>query len=528
MLFRRAATIPFCLAAAALAGSSCDCGAKPEPLPAGELCGTGTVDGTDYAVDAKGTQLVLAIAKKDAFGCGALHSHVVLATSATFTYDLAADAAGEVKIVVPTASLDPDDKDLRKDFLPEGENQELSEDDRESIRGSVAEEVKASEFSTMTFTLKNLSTLDGDGTATLVSEIAGETGEETEVTYNAKKSGDDVVVSGTAVIDGAPHGIPRNSLGFCVDEKMDLHFKVALTPGTAECEGDVPDNPAFEQQFFDDTECGTVGYNVVYNNVVGPRCMGCHGGTFPGNDELLRGGATVPLVAWRDFRVDSLRNPGEAMYLKAHEYVNLDPDNIDVLAMPPAANGEATRLQGQLLDPTGVPADITTELDLFNAWVIDGLGRDTQCADDVEKKTFGTKVEPAADCTAAIGYDEPNPDFIGPDPLSGEDGPRSARDFFETNCMYCHAEEDPLGAPSAPKVGTTDAAGGHELIAGAGALPVTHPFYVADDGTPLSFWQASIHRTDDGSMAPEFGIGAFEGEVTFEAFKAWVDAGYCE
>ncbi len=523
MLFRRASTIPFCLLSALATGcADCGPGDDPPPVTGGQLCGQGQVDGADYLVDATKTELVLAISRVDAFGCGALHSHIVLAKSAVFTYDLDSAAVGTVKIVVPTADLEPDNKDLRLKYLPDGENQELSQDDIDSIRGSVAEEVKAQEFATMTFTLKDLSTLDGAGTATLVSEIAGETS-EAPVTYTATKEGANVVVAGSAVIDGGPHGIPRNALGFCVEKDMALNFAVALAPGAAVCDEDVAPPVVFEEQFFADEACGTVGYNVVYNNVVGPRCMGCHGGTFPGNPDLLRGGATVPLVEWEDFRVDSVRNVGTAMYLKAHDYVNLDP--AEGLSMPPP---DATPLQGALFylaagDEAGVPATVTTEQELFNAWVEDGLGRNTQCDNDVEKKTFGDKVAPAADCNVAgaVHYDTRQ------DPA---DETTTAQYFFENNCMYCHASGDPtLQAPSAPVVGTLDTQTGlYTTDFAAGDLDVTHPFYVADNGAPLSFWQASIHRAEDGSMPTGSTPGTYDGDLSFAAYQAWVAAGHCE
>lgn len=506
----------FLAAAAVVTATSCaDCGPVVEGLPPGNLCGVGQVDGVDYALAADGNEVVITVAKEDAFGCGALHSHVVLATVVAFEYDLKGDATGEVKITVPAAGLDPDDKDLRLKYLPDGENQELSDGDRQSIRGSVSEEVKASEFKDLIFTLKDLSTLDGDGTATLVSDIAGATS-EVAVAYNAKKDGDDVTVSGTATIAGGPHGIPRNALGFCVSPDMDLSFTLTLTPGTQECKvgGDVV--PPFEETFFDDTECGDVGYNVVYNNVVGPRCMGCHGGILADGSGNFRGGATVAFGDWRSFRVDSLRNPGAPLFQKAHEYVNLPSDDPEVLAMPPSASGESTALQDALLDATGAGA-FTTERELFNAWVAAG-GRDAQCADDVEQTVF-TRTEPG-DCLAAtaITYEAAQADHAD----------ASAKDFFEGNCMYCHATGHPDAAPSAPPVGTYDAVTDtFTTNFVAGAAVATHPFYVTAAAAPLSFWEASVHRTNDGSMPTGSAIGGYEGDDGFEAFKAWVAAGYC-
>ena len=515
-------------AAAALATlhqGGCSCGGD-EPDPAGEVCGAGTVDGSDYKVDSG--ELVMVVNKADGFGCGALHSHVVLAKQATFSWDLDAAAAGEVQIVVAAAGLDPDDPALRKKYLPEGLNQELSEGDRESIRGSVLEEVKAEEHPALTFVLKNLSTLDGAGSAKLVSTIAG-ADSEVDIAYTAAKSGDVVTLTGTAVIPGGPHGIPRNALGFCVDPNMGLQFTIALSPGTQTCDGAVEEVPAFVPTEFPDDACGDVGFNVVYNNVVGARCVGCHGATLPSDPTLYRGGATVPLVDWQDFRVDSVRNKGTAMYLKAHEYVGLDPTDVEVLSMPPSAFGEATPLQVLATPVVVAGVTYTTEKELFDAWVTVGQGRNTQCADDVAKKTFGLndglRVEPGDAC-GGLAYDTPQPEHNG----------ATAQGFFESRCMYCHAKNDPGQAFSAPAVGeNVDVDNGiYTTDFAAGALEVAHPFYVDSAGVPLSFWEASVFRAEDGSMYPGAGVfddgagvtHAFVGD-DFDAFKAWVTAGYC-
>ena len=519
-------TVPTALLGVVALVSNCDCAAKPPPPAGGELCGSGQIDGTDYAVQAEGSELVIAVKRVDAFGCGALHSHVVLAPQATFTYDLDSAGKGDVKIIVAAANLTPDDPALRLKFLPEGENQELSEGDRQTIAGSVAEEVKASEFSTLEFTFKGLSTIDGDGTATLESKIAGATS-EVPVTYTATKDGDKVTVTGTATIDGEPHGIPRNALGFCVQKDMDLHFSVVLVAGTTVCNGEVDEVPVFVEQTFDDDACGDVGFNVVYNKVLGPRCAGCHGGTFPGNPELLRGGATVPLQTWADFRKDSVRNQNVPLYLTALDYVNLPTDDPGILTMPPGAirdfDGlpDATQLRGLVGGPITIAGvAYATEKELLVAWATLGEGRELQCGADAADdaiKTFGTRVTP--NCSAAsIHY--------GEEGTAGQD----ARDFFEASCMSCHSSDSPNTAPSAPPVGTGDL-GATEIVIDhlLAAAPVTHPFYADDAGAPLSFWEASVHRVEDLSMFPTTVEGALGvDDPGFVDFKTWVLGGYCE
>jgi hypothetical protein len=500
-------------AAAALGALGCD---EPDPPPGGAICGAGQVAGTNYLVDS--AELVIAVFKEDAFGCGALHSHVVEARQATFTFDLDASAGGEVEIVVPVVGLEPDDPDLRRKYLPAADSDPLSDGDRNAIRGSVVEEVIGDRFPALEFTLRELSTLQGSGTAKLVSKIAG-LNSTTDVTYEATADGDNVVITGSAGLDGEPHGMPRNALGFCVKKDMEFSFTITLAPGTAVCDGEVEEIPPFVPTLFPDEECGEVGYNVVRNEVVGPRCMGCHGGIFPGTADTLRGGATVPLIDWEDFRIDSLRNAGEPLYLTAHKYVELDPN--DGLAMPPAAlPPEATEL-------LALPAPITiggqtynTERALWDAWVNVGQGRNAQCDDEVEPKTFGLdnglRVEPGAGC-GGLRYSTPNP--------SHQD--RSAKDYFEGSCMYCHARDGLLQAPAAAPVGTDIGDFVYVTDFAAGEAPVTHPFYKDANGDLVSFWEASVHRVIDASMAPGAVREQAEDNDAFDAFRAWVEAGYC-
>ena len=507
----RLAALSLATAAVAASVGACDC-AGDEPLPAGNVCGTGAVSGTDYAVVADKSEVVLAVHKVDAFGCGALHSHMVHATVVGFAYDLDADAKGTVKITVPANGLDPDDPDLRAKYLPDGENQPLSDGDRQSIRGSVAEEVKADEFADLVFELSDLSTLDGDGTAKLKSTIAG-ADSTVDVSYSAKKDGDDVIVTGTAVIDGAPHGIPRNALGFCIDPALDLSFTVQLTPGTQECKvgGGAPN--VFEEQFFDDTECGDVGFNAVYNDVVGPRCLGCHGGLLPDDSGQFRGGATVPLSDWRDFRVDTIRNPGAPLFEQAHTYVNLPSGDPLVLSMPPAVVNASNGLP----ESSPLTAD---EIALFNSWV-DAGARDAQCDGDVAKTTF-TKTAPRADCDAAgaIHRGDVQAEF------------EASADDFLGNCLYCHSQGNELQVSYAPPIATYDADQGIDVVDSArGKADVTHPFYVTADGAPLSFWEAGVHRVLDGSMptgASVEGNGIAADDPAFLAFRAWVEDGFCD
>src|SRR3954468_3099715 len=102
---------------AALPLSSCQCGAPPPP-PAGNVCGNGTVDGQPYAVDAAKTRLVLVVKRNDGAGCNVFHNHVGNATIAKLEYVVGADPkTSTFKVTARADGLDPDDADLRDEFL---------------------------------------------------------------------------------------------------------------------------------------------------------------------------------------------------------------------------------------------------------------------------------------------------------------------------------------------------------------------------------------------------------------------------
>lgn len=490
------------LVAAVLAAATfgaCNC--NPITPPAGDVCGTGTVDGAPYAVDPAGTRALLVVSRKDGAGCGVFHSHVVKATVGTIEYALnSADlGASTVKVTLLAAGLDVDDPQLRAELLPEGENQPLSDGDRQSIRGSVAEEVLAHEHPTLVFTLSKLSAADGAGTATMKAELAGATS-DVGLDYTVTKEGTTYKVTGTASLDGAPYGIPRNSLGFCVEQVMQVRFDIVLVPAAQPvvCEGAEPP-PAYEPQFFDDTECAdAVGYNEV-RDVAVRRCAGCHAAE-------LRLGATVPLIEWEDWRSDSLRNPGRPLYQTAHDYVHLAPDQ--GLSMPP-------------VDPVEPLATALTaeEIAVFDAWV-EGGARNAACANDPGPTTFAERDFTAKQCDDVLHYT--SPDAEG----------NTAKSFFDNNCSYCH--QDGTGRyVQVPQVSLLDdngdfviddETGGPAVDHVAAAAGVLHPYYLGAGSAPLSFWEASVLRVEDLSMTPNAGFDMTQ-DPSFLQFKAWVEAG---
>jgi hypothetical protein len=276
---------------------------------------------------------------------------------------------------------------------------------------------------------------------------------------------------------------------------MDLHFDLVLQPGSVECAG-LGDGEVYEPQLFPDETCAeNVSYNEV-RDVAVRRCAGCH-------DARLSLGATVELVAWDDWRTDSLRNQGRPLYETARELIHLDPS--DGLAMPPQPRaGDVGPAAVPLASPL-TPDEIAT----FDAWVADDA-RDAKCDGDPGPTTF-QRVAPA-EC-GALAYDTVNGD--------GE----SAKDFFDTYCAYCHLDADGTYA-QLPQISAAELDGDYRAVDHAlGQAPVAHPFYVGEDLQPLSFWQASVERVRDGSMPPGAGGAGLDQTDEFLAFEAWVEAG---
>jgi hypothetical protein len=486
------------LVVAAFGACNCD---PPEVVPA-SVCGSGTVDGTAYALDAEKSRFVIAVKRPNGNGaCGVFHSHVVDATQVESTFTVAAaDPAGSALTVrVAAAGLVPDDPELRAELLPEGENFPLSDGDRRSITGSVAEEVNpGNEFPILTFTVSGVSATAGEGTATLTSDIAGASS-DVATSYTITKEGENHIIKGTATLIGTPHGIPRNALGFCIDPNMLVTYEMHLVPGAVTCDPLGAGEP-FVEQFFDDAACAEdVGFNEAASVAV-RRCAGCH-------SEVPKLGATVPLVVWEDWRVDSIRNQGRPLYEAAFEFVHLSPE--EGLSMPPQPPG------GEILTTALTP----DELALFDSWV-DGGARNEACANDPGPFSVGPAIPENTECSDEFTAGEPG---------------ATAADFFINSCAYCHldnsAEQFYAGIP---QIAQLDDAGApiNDDVTGYAAIDFTkaaaaidHPFYVDDDGERVSFWVASLARVIDQSMVPG-GMGDVSEDPSFQAFEAWVNNGH--
>lgn len=477
------------------------CNCNPVTPPVGDVCGTGTIDGAPFALDPAQTRALIVVKRKDGAGCGVFHSHVVNAAAATieYTLDTADVGASTVKVTLNADKLDVDDPDLRAELLPDGENQPLSDGDRQSIRGSVAEELLAQEHPTLVFSLSSLSAASGKGTGKLKADLAGATS-DVDLEYTVSKEGDVYQVSGSAKLDGAPYGIPRNSLGFCVEPVMDVRFDIALVPVAQPvvCEGAEPP-PPYEPTFFDDAACADdVGYNQV-RDVAVRRCAGCHA-------TELRLGATVPLVEWEDWRTDSLRNQGRPLYETASHLAHLSPD--DGLSMPPvdAIEPMASQLTAE-------------ELALFDAWIAGGA-RNAKCADDPGPTLFADRDVAAQECDDTLHYTTPDADG------------NTAKIFFDNNCAYCHLDAFDT-YPQIPQISLLDDTGAFVIDAETGnaavdptvaAAGVLHPYYLGAGSAPLSFWEASMLRVEDLSMPPASGFD-YSDDPAYLQFKAWVEAG---
>jgi hypothetical protein len=446
----------------------------PTPVQAGELCGSGTVAGTAYTVDPTGTELAITVARGVGGACGLFHSHAVRALAARMTYNLDATGAGDVVIEVPANNLDPDPPELREKLLPEGENEPLSDNDRGSIRGSVLDEVLAVDHPVLTFTLGGLSAISGSGNATLTSDFAGAKS-DVPVVYTVTPDGDAFIVAGTATIDGTAHGVPRNPLGGCVNPNLGLHFTVRLVPGAGSCTA-VDGGPVFTPQFYPDITCSPdADYGTLYNDVVGPRCLGCHG-------DVLRIGATSPLIRWEDWRTSTIRFQEGPLYLEADDYIHRQPGQ--GLAMPPA--DQATPLSA-------------AELAQMEAWIADGARKD-RCEGAVPPRTFGL----GPDGTAVDPQTEPTGLECEGANLA------SVQDILVNNCMFCHGGGD----VNAPISGTPTSI---DRLATS-----THPFYIDSVNQKLGFWEAGLARVKDKSM-PTYDAMIPDEQV--DAFERWVRCG---
>jgi hypothetical protein len=376
------------LALTALPFAACDCSPPDVPdVDIGQGDGVVVTDGEEeqYAVNPDESELIIVVENfADQFGCGLFHSHVVESTGFVSSFRIdRADAAGSTfSAVVPAIGLQPDSDELRTRFLPN--DPLLNDGDRSSIKVSVLENLQASDHPVLTFEASDLSTLDGEGTATVDVDIAGETS-QIEMTYTVTEADGVFTIEGEGEIDGAPHGIPNGFASDCVSGLMDLHLKLVLEPGASDNQGigdaGVPEFVPTEFPY--EGDCAPdVAFDEVMQ-ILGPRCVGCH-------MEPTRLGASIPLTEYDHFRVDTARTEGTPVYETIGEYIQLPAT--ESLHMPPL---ELSQLS-------------TEELNTLVAWV-EADAPDVRC--DPDPPAPFVHVEPA-ECGTVI-FDDVDDEFIG-------------------------------------------------------------------------------------------------------------------
>lgn len=477
-IFRPYRSLAATAALVAVAGSLYS--ACPSPQPPGEVSfgGNGKLTrggaAADYHVDSSSELLIAVHNDFSNFGCGFFHSHVVKAEAALLEFNLDDGnlAGSSIKATVASAGLNPDAPELRARF-DDMKDAILSDGDRNSIRASVLDQVEGAEHPLLTFDATNLSTADGEGTAQITANVAGQESTFT-LNYTARTEGDNVIVEGTGILEGNPHGIPHGFAADCVIPQLDIVMKLVFAPGL-DANVSLPDGPEeYVQQNFppaDDSCDDVAGFDKV-REVLGPKCMGCHG------DNLILG-ATVPLIDFADYRVDSSSNRGKGLYETVKEFIEL-PES-ETRHMPPVESGNANALTQD-------------EIDLIVGWVDRG-GKETTC-DFVPSVVEHVREENCGD----INY-ESAPGFT-----NDVSGPR---EFLENTCIFCHDGSlygDQVSTFTSYAEGTGDA---------------LHSFYAESN---LNLFEASLQRMKDHSMP----IGFEVEQDDIDAFQAWIEAGYPE
>ena len=445
--------------------------------------GPSTVDGAGvlvrdgaeqaYTIDTEDSHFIIVVINKDSqFGCGLFHSHAVEAESYGLNFRLDADAPenSELSLEVAASGLNPDSPENRARY-PETSVSDLNENERGQIKSSMLEQLDAANNPTLTFTASNFTALEGEGTIDLDVDLAGAQSTLT-MTYEGVFEGDKLIITGIGTLDGTQHGIPNGFASDCVESDMTLDLRMVLVPGTLDGGLDAGVIEEYVPTVFpyegDCVEGTTVSFNEV-RDVLGAACAGCHGA-----EPSL--GATVPLVTWDDYRVDSARNPGRPLYETAYEFIT-DPGS----AAP--------------MPPEGVVNPLTDEQKaLFVRWYEQGA---PDCLDLAPAKTFDPVPSPPNHC-APVSFN----DDIAP--------------LMANNCTYCHsADQDAL-----PIIDTDYSRGLDDA---------THPYYASEDG-PLNIWEVSMYRVMDGSMPPFAGGALYDdqGADVTQLFIDWVASGYPE
>ena len=478
-------------------------------------CGTATVGGTEKSYALVGGESELLLLMKKGPDCpGFFHSHIVNARAAIYEFSLNRDnpSASTLTARVFTAGLDNDDPADRARFS-ETSAQNLSGSDRNGARVSMLDEMEADQFAEMTFTATDMSTLEGTGTAPVVVNLKGRQSTIT-MQATAEWSGDRLTITGTAVLNGGNHNIPKNRTNQCMDANMDMQMKLVFEP-VENCEAttEVPDGgPPFAATFFPPQGvcAATTGFTTVDStvgmspgDVLNMRCGGCH-------TEPTHMSASISLVTWEDYRYDSERNPDTALMNTAVAFMRLDPFAAGSMVMPPLTSGVI------------MPED---EIALVERWVQEG-GHLAACDGSGMPEPVGaprmyTPVAPAV--CGALGAPIWNDVkcFFGAEIVGGGVDPDCTGVTNGQHCAGCHAQGLPQVTLTTHQGGTPDG---------------IHAFYrqvtgVRTDGGALypgiPLWQVAVARVEDGTMPPGLPRGDTVADSTqLDLLTRWVNAGF--
>lgn len=203
----------------------------PTPIPSqssGELIENGKR--IPYEVDIENTRLNILVVLTD--GCFLpFHNHVIESTSNEFSFSLNVDdpsaSTFEAIVSVPGLEADLPENDI---LYPQTEDNNFSEDERADIESSMNDAIDAEHYDTMTFRASDLTTLYGNGTATVEVEIKG-IPSELEMTGAASiDSSGRITVKANGVLDGTPYGIYSGFGASCVSSLMPLDLDMVLVP----------------------------------------------------------------------------------------------------------------------------------------------------------------------------------------------------------------------------------------------------------------------------------------------------------
>jgi hypothetical protein len=427
--------------------------------------GTGsiTVNGVakEYTVKADDSHFYLLVKKGSGSQCSFFHHHAVAALGTVFEFNLdrASPDTSHFNLTTSPAGLDLDKAEWRNVF-PETAGSTFTDSERSDSRANMNEQLDSASFGTLTFNARNLTTLDGTGTAPVDVTIKGST---STITLNATATwaGDQLTITGTGSVDGHNHSMPVGTFKDCIDPNLGLDLRLVLIPGSSGNQMLPDGGPAFMHTTYPETvACGAVGWQSVERSLA-VRCGGCH-------SNPTTQGATIPLVTFEDYRINTPLFPNGPIYQDL-----------------PSRLGAA---DGRRMPPNTSTQMPQAEMDKVLAWV-NGGGALHECDADGGVKDL-------ADAGPLVAQD------AGPPPVCGTLGyDVDIAPLMNRHCVSCH-----------------NAAGGSV------SLDTYASGFVATSATayrPLNRWQSSAARVADHSMWPNAPTNATT-DMLATTLNAWV------